>query len=344
MSIKISELIFFITYRCNFECKSCFYADHMNKSIRDSVKELNIGEIAKVSSSMGSLSRLLLSGGEPTLRDDLPDICNIFYKQNRIKSIHLPTNGFYPDKVQYYTRKILERCPGIKLNVSLSLDGLEEMHDRIKGIQGSFEKAIESIRGLAALKTEFSNLYIYVITVVNKINVNEVVRLAEFIKDSLPIDGHGPSPMRGTPYDKGLFPPSYEEWDRLSRQLMNFHRYWNKRRATNRFKAFLDTNRVMYLYNIYSQVLKDKKMPFRCQAGKIIAVLEPNGDAKLCELTEVVGNVRNNKYDFKKTLFSDKANDIREKIRHCACTHACFLEPSIKMNPLTLFRSYLWGR
>lgn len=87
-------------------------------------------------------------------------------------------------------------------------------------------------------------------------------------------------------------------------------------------------------------MLKGEGLPFKCQAGNSIAVLEPDGGVKLCELTETVGNVRDADYDFRKVLFSNKAGQVRTKIKDCACTHACFLETSIKMNPLTLFKSY----
>jgi MoaA/NifB/PqqE/SkfB family radical SAM enzyme len=100
---------------------------------------------------------------------------------------------------------------------------------------------------------------------------------------------------------------------------------------------------VRYIYNVYSQVLKNKKWPFKCQAGNLIGVLDPNGDVRLCELTDVVGNVRSADHDFQKVWFSDPANEMRKKIRDCACTHACFINPSIKMDLPALFRSYLGG-
>lgn len=339
----LDELIFFITYRCNFRCKTCFYANYMNNSMTNNTKELSINEISRISSSLGRLSRLLISGGEPFLRSDLDRICQIFYVQNKISFIHLPTNGFDTEKIYDFTCKILDKCPRVNLTISLPLDGFSETHDEIKGVRGSFEKVIKTAEALADLKKTFNNFKIHIITVVNNKNVDEIIELCKFVKANLPVDGHGPSPMRGMPYDKYLSAPSHKAWNNLALSLIEFHRYWNKKGSGNRFKAFLSTNRAKYLYKVYERVLKDKRLPFRCQAGNIIAVLEPNGDIKLCELTQAVGNVRDESYDLKRILFSDKANDMREKIRKCACTHACFLDPSIKMNPLTLFKSYFWG-
>lgn len=342
--LVLNELVFFVTYKCNFRCKTCFYADTMDNSTVDEGKELNIDEIRKISLSIGRFDQLLISGGEPFLRDDLAEICEIFYHQNKISRIHLPTNGFYTEKIYSSTLKILDRCPKIHLSIGLPLDGLQETHDKIKGVKGSFEKVIETTKRLSTLKKGFNNLNIYIITVVNKTNLNEILSLAEFVKNNLPVNGHGPSPMRGSPYEKTLLPPSYEEWNELSKKLMEYHSYWNKKSTNNKYKGFIANNAVRYLYKMYTNVLKGKKLPFRCQAGKVIGVLESNGDVKLCELTDVIENVRSVNYDFRKIWFSDKGNDMRKRIKDCTCTHACFLSPSIKMNPFALINSYLLGR
>jgi MoaA/NifB/PqqE/SkfB family radical SAM enzyme len=316
----------------------------MDNNADNGGKELNIEEIRKISYSLGRFSRLFISGGEPFLRDDIAEICEIFYLQNKIRSIHLPTNGFYTDRIYNYAYNILQKCPEVRLTVGISLDGLEETHERIKGIKGSFEKAVETTKRLSALKEEFDNLNIYIITVVNNMNLKEITRLSEFVKNNLPVDGHGPSPMRGTSYDKALSPPAPEEWDELSKELIKYHSYWNKKRAASGFKAFLATNRTRYLHKTYTAVLKGKKLPFKCLAGTIIGVLEPDGDVKLCELTDAVGNVRSANYDFRTILLSGRAREMKKKIKDCACTHTCFLGPSINMNLLCMSRAYLSGR
>jgi len=307
-------------------------------------KELSIDEIRKISLSIGPLDRLLISGGEPFLRDDLAEICEIFFHQNRISSIHLPTNGFDPERTCRHTKNILKKCPKMGLEVSLPLDGLKETHDAIKGVQGSFEKVMETADRLAEIKKESANLSIYIITVVTNTNLGEIVRLAEFVKDLLPVDGHGPAPMRGTPYDRTVAPPTNAEWNALSEKLMPYHRYWNSKSIDRKWKAILATNRVRYLYSLYTHVLQGDRLPFRCQAGNTIGVLEPRGEVKLCELTESIGNVRSADYDFRAIWFSERANEMRRAIEGCTCTHACFLHPSIDRNLPALVKSYLRGR
>ena len=287
---------------------------------------------------------MLISGGEPFLRDDLAEVCEIFFNQNKVNSIHLPTNGFDPDRIGRHTDTIVRKCPGMCLDVSLPLDGLKETHDTIRGVKGSFERVVETADRLAEVKKEFANLTTYIITVVNNSNLGEIVRLAEFVKDHLPVDGHGPAPMRGTPYDRSLKPPTDAEWSALSEKLMPYHRHWNRRRVERKWKALLATNRVRYLYGLYTHVLRGDRLPFRCQAGNAIGVLEPNGEVRLCELTESIGNVRSVNYDFRTIWCSDRANEMRKTIEDCTCTHACFIEPSIDGNLFAFVKSYLRGR
>lgn len=304
-------------------------------------EELTLDEISKISTRLGKLNNLFISGGEPFLRDDIAEICKIFYSQNNIRNIHLPTNGFYTEKIYNGIYNILRKCPTVKLTVGLSLDGLEKTHDKIKGAPGSFRKVIQTVHRIAPLKKEFNNFNLYIITVVNKINLDEIIELSEFIKNNLPVDRHGPSPMRGIPYDKALLPPTYKEWDDLSKKLIKYYRFWSMKESNSKIKVFLATSRISYLYGLYTYALKNNRLPFACQAGKAIAVLEPNGDVRLCELTQPVANVKSCDYNIKKVLFSEKAKNMRKQIKDCACTHTCFLNPSIEMSPASLIKSYL---
>lgn len=340
----LDELIFFVTNRCNYRCRTCFYADTMEHRTLQDEKELSTDEIKKISLSIGRLDRLLISGGEPFLRDDLAEVCEIFFNQNRVGGIHLPTNGFDPERIGRLTETIVRKCPGMALDVSLPLDGLEDTHDAIRGVKGSFEKVVETADRLAELKKQFADLTTYVITVVNSANLGEIVGLAEFVRDRMPVDGHGPSPMRGTPYDRDLKPPTDVEWSALSDELMPYHRHWIRRRGGGNWKALLATNRVRYLYGLYTHVLRGERLPFRCRAGNVIGVLEPNGEVRLCELTESIGNVRSANYDFRTIWLSDRAKEMRKTVEDCACTHACFLEPSIDGNLFAFVKSYLRGR
>jgi MoaA/NifB/PqqE/SkfB family radical SAM enzyme len=326
----LNDLIFSVTYRCNLRCRTCYYAGTMDKTVAADEKELTLKEIEKVSLSIGDFKGLLISGGEPFLRKDLAEICEIFCVQNKVRSIHLPTNGIFTDTVYSKTREILRKCPGVQLLVGLPLDGLQETHDAIKGVRGSFDQVVETANRLASLQKDFKNLKVYIISTVTSGNLDEMIKLSEFVKNALPVDSHGPSPARGMPFDRTVSPPSADEWDRLSMALMPYHEYWSSKVGDSKWRVFLNTNRTRYLYKMYTRVLQGRRLPFRCGAGEAIGVLEPNGDVRLCELTETFANVRTFDYNFLKAWFCDAAAEKRSKIRTCSCTHACFLWPGIR--------------
>jgi len=338
---KLDELIFSITDKCQFRCKTCFYADTMDSSDEKSVKGLSLEEIKKISSSIGNFNKLLVTGGEPFLRDDISDICHIFYIQNNIRHIHLPTNAFQTEKNLRGTENILKKCPNLNLTIGISIDGLESTHEKIRGIKTSFKRCVETAHNLAALKEKYNNLRLNVITVVNHLNIDEIIPLANFIKNELPVDSHGPVPLRGDPYDKHLRPPTSKQWEELSKKLIEIQANWNNKRDENPLKRFIRTNREGYMYKTYTDVMNGKNLPSQCQAGEIIGVLEANGDVRVCELKDPIGNVKFYDYDFKKVWFSQSANEMRKTVKGCKCTHPCFISSSNKVNVKTLVESAL---
>jgi MoaA/NifB/PqqE/SkfB family radical SAM enzyme len=339
--MQLKDLIFFVTRNCNLRCRTCFYAGEIDRAPAAGDPELTLAEIDRVAANLQRLDSLLISGGEPFLCENLVEICAIFHQRCRISSIHLPSNGLLPERIQAWSKEILARLPGIRLTISLSLDGLEAAHDRLKGVAGSFRSTVETVRSLSPLRKKYPALTVYVITVVARENSPDILPLAEWVKRNLDVDGHGPSPLRGRPRDPGLQPPRAEEWRELAAALLPYHRHWLERSRRSRPRAILAFNRTRYLYGLYARVLAGGPLPFRCPAGKRIAVLEPDGGVRLCELSPVIGNVRASGFDLSAILDGPEAAQGLLANRSCSCTHACFLERGIRSHPGAMFHSLL---
>lgn len=332
-----TQLIFFVTSGCNHQCFNCFYWKNLN--LRQN--ELSLNEISRISLSLNTLSRLLISGGEPFLRKDLPDICFIFYSQNHIKGINIPTNGSLTETVIHQSELMLKKCKGAEVTIGLSLDGLEETHDCLRQRPGSFKSVIKTLKGLSALKEHYPNLSLHIISVVSDKNVDEIAVLMKFLYYNFDIDSFGPNPLRGDPKDKTLLPPTRQEWDSLFKELSVYYkRLIAKKYNSLLLRRFYYAQR-RYLDKITGNVLDGKPLPFSCKAGDNIAVLEPDGDVRLCELTDCIGNLRAADFNFKKVWFSPEAEIARRRIKGCACTHGCFLSPGIALSPYHLLRSLI---
>jgi MoaA/NifB/PqqE/SkfB family radical SAM enzyme len=94
-----------------------------------------------------TLREINLTGGEPLLRDDLPDVVAAIRGRCRGARIVLSTNGLLPGRLE----KLLGRTGPMAVRVSI--DGIGGVHDRIRGVEGAFEKALESLRVARAAGT-----------------------------------------------------------------------------------------------------------------------------------------------------------------------------------------------
>src|SRR6516225_2620764 len=147
---KLNTIIFFVTSHCNATCETCFYWDELNRK-----GDLAWEEIVKLSENTPPFTDLWFSGGEPTLRRELPEIIDLFVRNNGVHYINLPTNGLKPNRIYEVAEHCLSRNPGLELHVNIALDGLRESHDFMRGVPGNFDKAIESGRLLLRLKPRF---------------------------------------------------------------------------------------------------------------------------------------------------------------------------------------------
>ena len=326
------NLIFHVTFRCNSRCIHCFNWKNLNKSEE---KELSIKEIERIAKSLSRINSFALSGGEPFLRDDVDKICEIFYTENSVRSMSIPTNGLLPEVIYEKTKNILDMCPKADITIALSLDGTEKMHDYIRGIKGNFQKLMETSKKLAKLKEKYPNLILKVNSTVFKKNIDNLLELAKFVITNMPeIDVHSFELMRGETKDSSLTLPSINELKEYSKKLEEIWDKYKPFRQSN-IKSKITIKIKKYLLSLHIKTLEKKKQLIPCYAGKIYGVLYPFGEVSLCELLPPIGNVRKEGYDFFKVWHSQKAEEQRKNIKNkkCYCTHTCFQLANVMANP-----------
>jgi MoaA/NifB/PqqE/SkfB family radical SAM enzyme len=282
----------------------------------------------------------MISGGEPFLRRDLDDLLAIFYRNNNTRQIHLPTNALMKDLTVRTLTSILEKCPEMQVTIAFSIDGLEETHDRNRGKPGSFQAVVETSRAVAELKADHPLLRTYVTMAVFQGNYHEVEALAEFVKREMPVDDFGISPVRGKPKEPTIHAPTAEQWRALYARLAPVRVHYISKRFTNGLLARMVLSRTNYTNDIFRMVLEENRLPYQCRAGQVIGVIEPNGEVRVCELTEVIGDLREVDFDFKKVWFSPRAEAMRQQIIGCACSHACFISASLTQYPGQVVKAY----
>ena len=129
-------VIWDVTYACNLNCLHC-----LTNSGRRGSKELNTDEAFQLIDILAGAKVLYLSltGGEPFARSDILEL--LAYIAETGMRVNIATNGFH---VSPRIIKGLRHLPVFQIQVSV--DGIGEQHDRIRGRQGAFENACEILR------------------------------------------------------------------------------------------------------------------------------------------------------------------------------------------------------
>lgn len=144
---SIFGLRFTTTWKCNSKCVTC----GIWKDKTAGQNDLSVEEIDKFSRSkyFKKVEYITISGGEPTLRNDLPDIFSVLHKNIPTASFGITTHGMSPEIEERIFTKILKDNPDIKIGlVGLSINGPPEIHDLTRGIKGSFEKTMQTYERL----------------------------------------------------------------------------------------------------------------------------------------------------------------------------------------------------
>jgi len=142
-----------VTDRCNSRCLHCNIWKTPN--VRN---PLSAGEIeaAFADDLFRDTVYVQVSGGEPTVREDLGEILLGIHRSLPRATLQLSTNGLRPGRVLEVVRSALD--VGIRLFVGVSLDGIGGAHDRIRGVKGNFEKVDFLLNELTGIRDRSGGL------------------------------------------------------------------------------------------------------------------------------------------------------------------------------------------
>ncbi|MBN1185233.1 MAG: radical SAM protein [Bacteroidales bacterium] len=167
---------FALTYRCNLTCQFCYAGCNCTTNPVGNNKELTLKECYKVIETIyhdAKVPSISFTGGEPTLRRKELLAC-ISYAHELGMRVNLITNGTLIDE-QYGK----ELCAAKLDSVQISIEGASaETHDVIVGMDGAFQKSINALKIL-----QKSGIYVHTNTTLNKLNLQDCLKLPEFVKD-----------------------------------------------------------------------------------------------------------------------------------------------------------------
>jgi MoaA/NifB/PqqE/SkfB family radical SAM enzyme len=138
---SIKEAVIAVTYKCNSRCIMCNIW-----KIREHFGELTVGDFSNLPQDLKDIN---ISGGEPFLRTDLKEIIQAIKNRCPEAKVVISSNGFATELIISQMREIKKIMPNI--GIAISIDGIGQVHNKIRGIENGFEKATTTISKLREL-------------------------------------------------------------------------------------------------------------------------------------------------------------------------------------------------
>ena len=331
------SLTLFITNACNERCEHCFYWEELNTGRAD---ELSVGEITRLVDSIGNrLSRVSLTGGEPFVRKDIQDIAKELINRKHLTTINIVTNGILQKRVIELVEYILSNDETkTRLLINVSLDGLQEKHDSIRRVPGSFKKAVATIRSLKDISRLHAQMEVSVVSTISKENFDQLVVLNDFVEKDLHVY-HRINLIRSAKtgvfgVDRGLVEESFSpEWvkpfselELTKDQTSYVVKYFNEK--TN----WREYHKLILAYS--QRIVEKKKKMFTCNAPYTGLIVYPNGEFSFCEYIKPLGNLRDYGFSFDNYWHAKESDERRKALIDCMCNHPCSLGLNIADNPV----------
>ena len=297
-----------VTYRCNARCTMC----SRFKAPSRPEEEISIETIRK----LPKMYFTNITGGEPFIRTDLKDIVRELYKKS--DRIVISTNGFFTDR-------IIDLCKEFPhVGIRISIEGLEETNNKIRGLPDGFNRGYTTLKKLVEMKHPDVGFGM----TVQDCNAKDLVPLykkaeeldMEFATASLHNSFYFVE-CKNIIHDRLMVAKNFED---LINELLNTNspKKW--------FRAYFNHGLINYIFG--------QKRLLPCDMSFDTFFIDPYGDVMPCNGTkdkEVMGNL--NDVDKWEDLWNSKQADVvRNKVRHC--DRNCWMIGSVS----PAMHKYIW--
>ena len=315
--------------RCNCCCVMCDIWKGNNN-----VKQLEESEIAKMLDSFRKLNtkEVVMSGGEALMHPNFFKLCEII-KSRKIK-ITLLSTGLL---LKRYALDILAKTD----EVIVSLDGSQELHDKIRNIPNAFEKLKEGVRELKKLRPSFRVTARCVIQKENFKNFPNIIDAAKeigldqisFLTADVTTDAFNRPDLWDDQRagEVKLSPEELPQFKEIIESLIQTH-------STDFKTKFIaeSPDRIRKFYHYYSAYYNQSNFPeVRCNAPWVSMVIEADGSVRPCFFHEVIGDIRESTLE--EIVNSDESISFRKNLdvrtneicKKCVCS--LNLSPFVKL-------------
>jgi len=297
-----------VTYRCSARCLMC----DIWKRPGDERPELSAEDYRWLPASLRSVN---VSGGEPFLRDDLVDVVRVMQEACPRGRIVISTNGLAPDRIERMAAAMKD------VAVRVSVDAVGALHDHARGVEGAYERAVETTRRLKALGVRDLGLAA-TSTESTAGQLAAVERLAGEMGVQFVASVTHSSPIYFGAQD-GERPRSEAVVGELAAMM---RRQLRSSRPSDWAKAYYTRGLAEYVRG------KPRMLP--CGAGVDHFFLDPWGDVYPCNVRGLrMGNVRDGSFE---EIATRSAEVVRAEVAGCReqCWMVCTVAPPMRRHPL----------
>lgn len=304
------DAVIAVTYRCNARCQMCNIwqvRDH------DDCKPEHYRVIPT------TLRHINISGGEPFLRSDLPEIVRVVSERNPRAHILVSSNGFQPSRTVESVQQMLKYHKN--LGVGISIDGVGAMHDKVRGIPGAFEKSTETVR---RLREEVGLRDVRIAFTMQDDNVGHLLDVYELSKKlgtqftwvvAQTSSHYFQNTENSTGHWSGGTQVEGRVLELVSRQLRSA-------KPKDWARAFFSFGNLLRA--------KDAPRPIRCKAASSFFFIGPRGDVHACNARNLpLGNIRTQSWD--EIWQGNQADEVRDTVSRCTdnCWMVCTARSSM---------------
>jgi len=282
-----------LTYRCHMRCQMC----NIWQNPSDKDKEITADELQVLPRGFKFIN---LTGGEPFLRKDLEDIIKVLLPKT--KRIVISTSGWHYERITRLVPKFKN------VGVRVSIEGLGQKNDELRGREGGFDRGLKTLLGLQRLGVKDIG---FGITVSNH-NSGDMLWLYEIGKSM------------GLEFATAAFHNSYyfHKDDNLisnaGEVCENFRELARRQMREKNPKSWF---RALFNLGLIRYINQEKRM-LPCEAGSMNFFIDPYGEVYPCNGMEEkywkasMGNIRATK-DFEEIWLSERAAKVREMVASC---------------------------
>jgi MoaA/NifB/PqqE/SkfB family radical SAM enzyme len=328
--IRPTVLIYNCTFVCDARCTMC------NNWTRGNRKEdMSLAQIEQVFNHRfwGAIENLNISGGEPTTRNDLPEMVELFQRRlPRLRKIGINTTGLTPHRAIPMLTRIAKFCAEHELLFSarVSLDGIGEVHNQVRDVKRGFDKASQTIEAMQKLADELPNFQFGIASTIFATNLQDAENILGWAREkNLDVVFNM---LRFT--DNMLGNKNLEEKIGFRQREEEFMRRFFLDRVQE--ESVLSGQAFMYLHYadmIANGYIRTMPCPFKTQG----LLLNPNGALFYCENSKELGNVLDEQAD----AIYYKAENLahRDSFEETICKH-CLSPCQVNVGAMKQFVPY----